>query len=438
MKNFNSIMYLLLVVSGSINAQQERGIVGPDNWLSSWTEFTPSRVNYGENIQVLSGVISEDTTLYKKHIYLLIGDVFVTNSAILGIEPGTVVMGDSKTNATLTITPGAAIIAEGTPLDPIIFTSNNKRKKAGDWGGIIILGDVQTNRFGKSYVASLYTDIEPTNYEYTKFGDGKGENHSGFISHLRIEYAGRSSNNSDVSNGLLLAGVGAKTLISNVMVSYSGGHSFGIVGGEVNMNQMFSNKSKGNDYDIRYGAVCHIINALAVRSPYISSSEFRCMNVLSYANEAEVDVTNKQTEVVAKNMALLTDSQDLDYDVRAGLIKEAVFIGADTNFTLDSSVISGFNKAVILDENIKVNDEYLSKIQLRNTCFNQCSGNVFSKLKEDNFQLENWYNNPSFFNDNFKTSHAEFFMDLSSNIRDYRLNIQKIIAMNKVSESSEN
>jgi hypothetical protein len=33
------------------------------------------------------------------------------------------------------------IIADGLETDPIVFTSNRSLKKAGDWGGIIILGD---------------------------------------------------------------------------------------------------------------------------------------------------------------------------------------------------------------------------------------------------------------------------------------------------------
>ncbi|MBU2951086.1 hypothetical protein KO493_10300 [Tamlana agarivorans] len=435
MKNFTCIITLLIVVSGSLNAQPERGITSTNNWLSTWTEFIPSRVNHGENFQILTGHISEDTILYKKHIYLLLGNVFVTNNAILSIEPGTVILGDFKSKATLTIAPGAAIIAEGTPTDPIVFTSNNPRKKAGDWGGIIILGDGYTNTFCKSYVASLYSSMDSSMIEYTNFGGENVKNNSGFISYVRIEYAGGASSGSHTTNGLLLAGVGGKTTINNVMVSYSGGNSFSVIGGEVHMNQLISNKAKGNDYDFRFGAVCYIDNALAVRSPYISSSGSRCMNVLSNTITAEIDNINKGTVVVAKNMTLLTDSEDLDYDIKVGLIKESICIGEGANFSLESSVVSGFSKAVILNENIKINEANLSKIQLKNIRFNKCNGNIYSNLKEDNVVLENWYNNPSFFNDFTKTKHSELFMTLNANKKaDYRLRIPKTIAMNKVLE----
>ncbi|MDO6761579.1 hypothetical protein Q4566_15320 [Tamlana sp. 2_MG-2023] len=439
MKNFISIIYLLIVVSGSLSAQEERGITGANNWLNNWTEFMPSRVNYGEKVQILTGNISEDTILYKKHTYLLLGNVFVINNAILSIEPGTVIMGDFKTKATLTITLGAAIIAEGTSSDPIVFTSNNTRKKAGDWGGVIILGDGYTNKLGKSSVTSLYANIKPSNYKYTNFGGENVKKNSGFISYVRIEFAGGASNNSGFSNGLLLAGVGAKTTINNVMVSYSAGNSFGVIGGEINMNQMVSNKSKGNDYDFKYGAVCNINNSLAVRSPYISSIGSKCMAVSSYTNTNELDVTKKGTVVVAKNMTLLTDSEDLDYDIKAGLIKESIFIGKDTYFSLESSVVSGFNNAVVIDENIKINATNLSKIKLRNICFNNCSGNIFSNLNKGNTDLEIRYKKPIFFNDYSKINHSELFIDLSSNKKvDYRLRTHNMIAMNNVSEPAKN
>ncbi|MFI0428537.1 hypothetical protein [Mariniflexile sp. HMF6888] len=432
MKNFTKILWLLVVVSGSVSAQQERGIIGTNNWLNIWTEFMPNRVDYGENTHILSGNITEDTILYKKYTYLLLGNVFVTNNAILSIEPGTVIKGDYESKATLTITVGAAIIAEGTVTDPIVFTSNKTTKRAGDWGGVIILGDGHTNKFGKNSVASFYTDLKTSDSINTNFGGEKLKDNSGFISYVRIEYAGGKLKKSDISNALLLAGVGAKTTINNVMVSYSAGNSFNVIGGEVDMDQMVSYKAKGNDYNFNYGAACNIYNSLAVRSPYISSSESRCIDVVSYDNASEVALARKGTTVVAENMTLLTDTENLDYDIKVGLIEESIYIGENTDFSINRSVISGFNKAVLLDENIKINAASLARIDFKNVYFNNCNENISSKFKEDNEDLENWYGNSYFFNVYSKTNHSELFIDLNSSKKpDYRLSINKILAMNK-------
>lgn len=432
MKNFTKVVWLLIIVSISMSAQQEVGIIGTNNWLNVWTEFVPNKVNYGENTHILSGNISEDLTLEKKNIYLLVGNVFVTNNAILSIEPGTVILGDAQTKATLTITTGAAIIAEGTLTDPIIFTSNKSNKKAGDWGGIIILGDGNTNKLGGNSATPFYAELESSNYANTNYGGESLKNNSGFLSYVRIEFAGGKSKRHQVPNALLLAGVGKETTINNVMISHSGGHAVNVIGGEMNMNQMVSYKSYGNDFNFSYGAVINITNSLAVRSPYSSSSDSRSIHVMSYEKANEIDFTKQATSVVAQNITLVTDSETLENDIKVGLVKESIYVGEHTNFSMEKSVVSGFSKAVILDQNIIINDTNLSKIKLKNTYFNNCNGNIFSNLNENNEDLENWYGNPSFLNVYSKTLHAELFIELNTNKKpDYRLKISKIIAMNK-------
>lgn len=432
MKNFTKTVWLLIIVSISMSAQQEVGIIGTNNWLNGWTEFVPNKVNYGENTHILTGNISEDLTLHKKNTYLLVGNVFVTNNAILSIEPGTVILGDAQTKATLTITVGAALIAEGTVTDPIVFTSNKSNKKAGDWGGIILLGDGQTNKLGGNSATPFYAELEPSDYVNTNFGGESQKINSGFLSYVRIEFAGGKSKRHQVPNALLLAGVGKETTINNVMISHSGGHALNVIGGEINMDHIVSYKSSGNDFNFSYGAVININNSLAVRSPYTSASDSKSLNVISYEKASEVDFTKQATTVVAQNIALVTDSETLENDIKVGLVKEAIYVGEHTNFNLEKSVISGFSKAVILDQNIVINDANLSKIKLKNTYFNNCTGNVYVNLNENNEDLENWYGNPSFMNVYSKTHHAELFIELNNSKKpDYRLKISKIIAMTK-------
>ena len=153
MKNFTLTALLFFLVISNINAQQEKGITGYNNWLDSWTDFQPNKENYEEPTQILTGNITENTTLTKRNTYLLLGDVYVTDSTTLTIEAGTVILGDFNTKGSLTISNGSKIFAEGKPTDPIIFTSSRTDKKPGEWGGLFILGDAPINTFGK--VASL-------------------------------------------------------------------------------------------------------------------------------------------------------------------------------------------------------------------------------------------------------------------------------------------
>ena len=434
MKNFTQIIWIFLLVIGNVYSQQEKGIIGNNNWLSNWTEFKPNLKDYGEPTQILTGNITEDTKLSKRNVYLLLGSVFVTNNATLTIEPGTIIIGDYDTKASLTIARGSKIIADGLETDPIVFTSKRSVKRSGDWGGIIILGDAPTSKFGNGSVASFFPKLDPYSYGNTNYGGDSINSNSGVLKYVRIEYAGKRIKNVGHFNGLLLASVGNETVLENIMVSHSGGDSFKVWGGELNLNKAVSYRSSGNDFKFNYGTQSQVLNSLAIRSPYVSSSEgARCIQVMSYNNKQEVDFTKKGTTVVAKNLTLLNSSDDLKADVQNGLVNEAVYVGENAMLYMNKSVISGFNPAVIFESKIRINQSNLEKIKFSDMYFNNCNGNIFIENNSNNEDLENWYGNAAFFNVYSKSENAETFIDMKNEKRpDFRLRINKIIAANEV------
>lgn len=426
-KSFQILALLLFVACGA-NAQQEKGIIGSTNWLSNWTEFKPAKVDYGEPNQILAGNISTNTKLLKKNVYLLQGAVYVDNNAVLTIEPGTVIIGDFDSGAALVITKGASIVADGLETDSIVFTSNRSVKKAGDWGGIVILGDAPINKFGG--VASVNYDLDNA---LTVYGGNNPVASSGTLRYVRIEYAGKKVRGSGNFNGLFLGGVGNKTVIENVMVSFCAGDSYEVYGGDVVMNKMVSLKASGIDYKFNYGVQCKIDNSLAIRSSYISSntSASRCFDLASYEQKSEVDFNKKQTNVVATNLTFVNDSGDLVADMQNGLIKDAVRVAENTFLELKKSVISGFNPAVVLDAKMEVTAPNLKKIKLEQLYINFCKGNIFTEFNPENEELENWYGNSAFFNVYDKKNNSEAFIDFSNEKRpDFRLRISKITASN--------
>ncbi len=430
MKKITLTALFIFLVFGNMFAQQEKGITGYNNWLNSWTEFKPNQVEYGEATQILSGNITENTTLTKRNTYLLLGDVFVTNNITLTIEPGTVIIGDFKTKGSLTISRGSKIIAEGTQTDPIIFTSSRSDKKQGDWGGLFILGDAPINKFGNE--SALNFGLRPSSYKNISYGGDNSESDSGILRYVRIEYAGKRSKDHGYFNALTLAGVGNETTIENVMVSYCNGSSFNMIGGELNLDKMISFRSSSNDYEFNFGTQSVITNSLAIRSPYVSGANgSRCMYIASYDEIDEVDLTKNNTVVYAENLTLVNVSDDLKSDIQIGLVKEALYIAPESTLSLNKTVISGFNPAVVLDDRIKVNSENLEKIKFSETYFNNCDGNIFTKNNSNNDDLENWYGNGAFRNVYSKGSDSETFIDLKNPKHpDFRLRINKIIASN--------
>lgn len=430
MKNYTQALLMFLLVLGNVSAQQEKGIIGANNWLYNWTEFEPGQNDYGEPTQILAGNITEDLTLSKRDTYLLLGNVFVTNNATLTIEPGTVIIGDYDSKASLTIAKGATIIADGLETDPIVFTSSKSVKRAGDWGGLILLGDAPTNKFGNGSVSAFYTQLAQEDYVSTNYGGENSQSNSGILRYVRLEYTGKRIKNNGYFNGILFAGVGNETVLENIMISHSAGNSFEVLGGDVCLNKVVSYKSNSNDYKFNYGAQCKLSNSLAVRSPYVSSSNgSRCMKILSYDKKEQVDFTKNGTLVVAKNLTLLNDSKDLESDINMGLVKEAVYVGQSASLDMDKSVISGFNPAVLFEDKIQINQENLEKIKFANMYFNNCNGNIFVENNSNNEDLENWYGNSAFFNVYSKSENSETFIDLKNNKKpDFRLRINKIIA----------
>ncbi|AUC81403.1 hypothetical protein [Lacinutrix sp. Bg11-31] len=428
MKKITLTTLLLLVTLSSLFAQQEKGITGFKNWLNPWTEFKPNKVEYGKPTQILSGSITKDTRLYKSEIYLLLGDVFVTDSTTLIIEPGTIIMGDFKTKGSLTISNGSTIVANGEDTDPIIFTSNQSVKKPGDWGGLFILGNAPTNIINNDTVLNYGLNV--TDAKNISYGGDNPESYSGILNYVRIEYAGKRTKDYGYFNGLTLAGVGNTTTLENVMVTYCEGNSFAILGGALTLDKFVSYKSSSNDYIINYGAQCTMTNSLAIKSPYVSRAEAsRCLYVLNNDSIENTDLTKNNTTVDAGNLTLINLSSDLDYDIKVGLVNEAIYIGNKVAFKINESVISGFNPAAILDNKITVNNDNLEKIVFTSNYFNNCNGNIFVKDNSSNEDLENWYGSRAFNNVYSKGPDSETFIEAkNSKHPDYRLRINRIVA----------
>lgn len=427
--NYYNIIFLIIFPFVCLFSQQEKGIYGNENWLNIWTEFNSTDQQYPEPTQILSGNITKDTKLYKKEIYLLLGNVFITDNVTLSIEPGTLILGDFNTKASLVISNGAKIIAEGTLTDPIIFSSNRGVKKSGDWGGIFILGNSPTNRLEER--SKLDYGFNPSSPEMILYGGTDKESNSGILKYVRIEYAGKRTKNYGYFNGLTLAGVGSETILENIMVSYCQGDSFSILGGNTTLSQLVSFRSKRSDFKFNYGAQSFMTNSLAIKSPYYSSSDgASSIYLASYNNMEEVDITKKGTNLQAENLTLMVLSDHLDADTNVGLVHEAMYVKEGASFSMNKSIFSGFNPAVVLDSKIVINNENLNKMGFSNMYFNNCQGNIFTENISNNEDLENWYGNNAFANVYSRGLNSVTFIDVNKlDQPDFRLRINNIIAI---------
>ncbi|OXA77689.1 hypothetical protein SAMN05444397_102438 [Flavobacterium aquidurense] len=423
MKTKIQFAILTLLSSFFIQAQQQpKGIIGSTNWMTNWTNFNPAKTEYSEATNIIAGNIDKDTRLTKRNTYQLVGVVYVTNNATLTIEPGTVIRGDDKTCGTLVITNGAKIMAEGLETDPIVFTSNKEisERKPGDWGGLIILGKAPINTLGGLH--TLPFDLEPMLNHY---GGQNPEDNSGILKYVRVEYAGRKLSSLKELNGISLAGVGRKTVLSNIQVSYSNDDSFESYGGDLVMNNLISYRTTDDDFDFTQGVQCNISNSIAIRHPFSSDiSGSRCFEVDSYDKIGNTDMSKKLTKIDATNITLVNMEEN-----NQGLVRESVYVRENTYFNLSNSIISGFTPFVLLEGNIGDGDVNLSKITFNNLIINNCNGGIISEAGTGNPTIQKFYGNPAFFLDYTKLKNSELFT--TPNIKgnpDFRMNQNNTIA----------
>lgn len=201
------------------------------------------------NVVVLQGRITQDSTLTADKQYLLRGFVTVERGATLTIEPGTIIYGEKETKGSLIIKRGGKIYANGTKDRPIVFTSAQPvgQRAAGDWGGVIILGEAPINVPGGTAV------IEGGLGDDGIYGGNNPDDSSGVFRYVRIEFPGIPYQPDNEINGLTLGGVGRKTLIEYVQVSYSGDDSFEWFGGNVNARYLVAYKGLDDDFDTDFG-----------------------------------------------------------------------------------------------------------------------------------------------------------------------------------------
>jgi len=174
--------------------------------------------------------ISENTTWETGNVYTLGGRIAVLDGVTLTIEPGVIVKGEAGTgpNATaLVVARGATLIAEGTPTQPIIFTSVADEIEPGDiaspnldptlnglWGGVIVLGNAPIS----ADAASVQIEGIPASDQNGLYGGSDASDNSGSIKYISIRHGGANIGEGNEINGLTLGGVGSGTTIENVEI----------------------------------------------------------------------------------------------------------------------------------------------------------------------------------------------------------------------------
>ena len=208
----------------------------------------------GEAVRTITGNITADQTWYGDTVYTISGFVKVTDGATLTIQPGTRIVGDYGTpGSSLWILRGARIEANGTADAPVVFTSSRPdgQRNAGDWGGIVIVGNGVINRTG----AILTEGPQEHAQNYGQGTDNADD--SGHLTYVRIEFAGYdiSGGAGQELNSLSSYAVGSGTTYDHVQTMYGLDDAFEWWGGAVDGRYLVSYETGDDHFDASEGYI---------------------------------------------------------------------------------------------------------------------------------------------------------------------------------------
>ncbi|MFD2564144.1 hypothetical protein [Aquimarina rubra] len=364
----------ILIFSSAIVSSQN--MINDDSmkWMKGWTNFDPNHEAYPEADEDIPTIIDQDFYLTNDAVYLMSGNVYVTNGATLTIQEGTIIRCATEIETSLIISRGSKLIARGLNGQPIVFTSSKspRARKSGDWGGIIIAGSGTIN--SPSEAGIIKGDFLP---QYSLYGGNNDDEMTAIMTYVRIEYAGKKVNRSKELNGLSLYALGKESILDNIMISYSADDSFEFFGGKANMHNLISYKAKDDDYDFTLGFQGELYNILAVRHPYISDvSGSYAIEIDGY--DKKLGITSKGlSSVNIKDATLINLSDSSNYQHTNAAISSKNL--ARLNFT--DSKISGFANVVKFDKSYTSYATLEKSFSLENSIFNVHDVNVLVQLE---------------------------------------------------------
>jgi hypothetical protein len=333
--------------------------------------FTVSAPTPVQCDSVLKGEITGRVHLSNQKVYCLDGYVFVNDGAVLEIEPGTIVLGDTVgQNSVLAINRGGKILARGTPQKPIIFSSSARpgERSRGDWGGIVICGKASINPpAGEAPIEGGIADPSPGKGWY---GGTDDDDSSGVIEYARIEFAGIAVIPNAELNGLTMGGVGRRTIINNIQVSHGNDDAFEWFGGTVNHKNLIALGTLDDDFDSDFGYRGKIQFAVAQR--FRSVADASTSQTFEQDNDGSSSANQPFTAPVFSNITSIGPIQDTSWTTGSGNSQynsrygAAAQIRRNARTSIHNSVFIGWPRGIEIAQSATMDAANNNELEVRN------------------------------------------------------------------------
>jgi len=365
---------LLLCSTLAINAQD---IGASTDWTKNWVNYTPQKRVSFEGTKTLPAMIEEDMVLSNSEIHLIKGNVYVESGATLTIEPGTVLLGDVDTKGTLIVSKGASIVAKSSLTRPIVFTSSHGsgQRKAGDWGGIIVMGsDNNINTLsGTGVVPMLET-------KYNVYGGEGDVTTTSVLEHVLVEYAGGGKR-----AGITLAGK-SNIEMKNVQVSYSAHNGYDFIGGALETSQLIAFNNLEDDFCFTNGFQGKLSNIVALKND-LHSGHSPVRAAANVTNSMETNLTDPSktpTTVVLDQVTFLKANTGIPVPNSF----DGIYLDGSAIVKVSNSLIQNFQNSV----EFKTINSYKERFSVENVVMNSLGDAFSTKSNNDVEALTTFYN----------------------------------------------
>ncbi len=312
--------------------------------------------------------ITGTVNLDQNTIYIIKGFNVVQAGGALVIPEGTLLKGDKTTTGTIIVQRGGIIHANGTAQRPIVFTSRIApgNRAPGDWGGIVILGRSGSNTATGADSAKIEGFPPGTDFYYG--GQPRiDDDSSGVMRYCRLEYPGvnLTGQSGNEINGLTMGGVGSRTVLEYIQVSYCGDDAFEWFGGNVNAKYLVAIGTIDDDFDCDAGYRGNVQFGLAVRDSNgfsdVSNSHFF---EIDNNNNSPSNFNGPRTKPVFSNMTCIGPNSTTDPQFARGL-----HIRRNSQPSIFNSVMGGYGKLFYFDGSGVYNAATGDTIRMRNNAY---------------------------------------------------------------------
>jgi len=387
----------------------------------------------GANAQIIkSGNITTSESWSNDNIYILSGFVYVKAGATLTIEPGTLIKGDFTTKGALIVERDAFLIADGTEEQPIVFTSQKAagQRSYGDWGGLILCGKGSVNQPANPGNGTAQGEAIVEGGVGTIYGGGASpvdDDSSGVVRYVRIEFGGIPFQPNSEINGLTMSGVGSRTVIEHVQVSYTGDDAFEWFGGTVNAKNLIAYRNWDDDFDTDFGFSGKIQFGLVVRDTSVAdqsgSNGFESDNDATGTTNTPITSPNFSNVTVVGPYAFTSNYSNVN-----SLYRRALHLRRNTRTSVFNSVYIGYPVGLLIESTSTQGNATNDDLQFRNSVLTQMTDTLAAATSANPnnsngaFNISNWFATAGWDNTTYNTVGELQFKNVSLGSPDFTLN----------------